>query len=53
MYVIGLINAEYLPRDIFMHNCVELMKDLGLGTHLVSARWISRDDNGVCDALAR
>lgn len=52
-YVIGLLDRRYLPNDMFLFNCLELLQDL-LGTgKWMKPKWISRELNGVCDALAR
>ena len=52
-YVIGAINKLYMVNDLFLFNCTELIKDLlGNSRHFLAC-WIPRDQNSVCDRLAR
>ena len=54
-YVIGAILKEYLVTDLFLYNCTELIFDLLSSTRncWFTARWIPRDQNETCDALAK
>lgn len=52
LYVVSLLQRRFRPADVFLFNCVELTFDLLLDTHIL-VHWIPRDQNSVCDALAR
>ena len=52
MAVVRLLNCETLPSDIWLYNATQLTLDMLEGCH-VSFTWVSRDENGVCDQLAR
>lgn len=51
-YVCGLLDGTYVPRETFFFNCLELTRDFLKLCHWI-ARWIPREQNGMCDALAR
>jgi ribonuclease HI len=51
-YVCGLISSTYFPRETFFYNCLELIKDF-LADRFINAKWIPREENGICDSLAR
>jgi hypothetical protein len=52
-YVIGLLSREFYSDDIFLYNSVSLVEDL-LGINFpYRAEWISRNDNSICDRLAK
>lgn len=53
MYIIGLLNKDYMANDAFLFSCAELMFDLLGEGRWYKASWISREHNGVCDGLAR
>lgn len=50
--MVGLLNREHWATDFFLYSCVELAGDV-LGSRQYRAQWISRDENTVCDGLAR
>lgn len=52
LYVVSLLQRRFRPSDVFLFNCVELTFDLLLDTHIL-VHWIPREQNSVCDALAR
>ncbi len=52
-YVIGLLEKQFLTQDIFLYNCVEIIRDLFGNKTSYTARWIPRANNSVCDALAK
>ena len=39
-------------RDVFLFNCVQLAFDVTHGWERLG-KWISRDENTLCDSLAR
>ena len=52
-YVMGLLGRQYLPNDMFLFNCLELIRDLLGAGKFIDPSWIPRANNSVCDALAR
>jgi hypothetical protein len=43
-YVIGLLNKHYVPKDVFMVSCVDLIMDMLAGWGM-TCTWTSRDNN--------
>ena len=41
-----------MPRDVFMVNCIDLITDMLVGWN-VTCEWVPRDENQMCDMLAR
>lgn len=52
-YVIGLLNWEYLSRDLFLYTCTELVSDVLYRKAFFRYTWIPREQNGTCDILAK
>ena len=52
-YVIGLLNREYMSRDLFLYTCSELVSDVLQKKAFFNYKWIPRERNQVCDALAK
>ena len=50
--MVGLLTREYFNTDKFLSNATTLCLDVLAGWS-VTAKWISRDENTICDALAR
>ena len=50
--VVGQLNRSVSSSDMFLYNCAELCKDV-LSDWSVSVRWIPREQNSVCDSLAK
>ena len=51
-YVIGLWNKAWEVRDVFLYNCVQIALDVTSDWER-RGEWIPREDNTICDALAR
>ncbi len=50
--VVRLLNKEHLPHDIWLFNAANLTLDM-LHNWSVTSKWIPREQNSVCDQLAR
>jgi ribonuclease HI len=42
-----------MSRDLFLYTCVELISDVLSKKAFFRYKWIPRENNGVCDALAK
>jgi hypothetical protein len=42
-----------MSRDLFLYTCSELISDILERKAFFSYKWIPRDRNSVCDALAK
>jgi hypothetical protein len=42
-YVIGLLNREYLSRDLFLYTCAELVSDVLQRKAFFKYKWIPRE----------
>ena len=51
-FVVDLVTRKVAPRDPYLYNCTALLRDLLVGGHY-TAQWHSRDENTLCDSLAR
>lgn len=50
--VVGILNREFYVNDAYLFNSSQLFFDT-VGHWSSRIRWISRNDNVVCDMLAR
>ena len=50
--MVGLLDHSWCPQDIFFFNCIELTRDILTGW-VYRAIWVPRNQNVICDALAR
>jgi hypothetical protein len=42
-----------MSRDLFLYTCAELISDVLSKRAFFRYKWIPRENNGVCDALAK
>ena len=47
-----LLRQECRPQDVWLFNATQVALDMLTGME-VAVQWIPRDENSVCDALAR